>query len=286
MKNNLPERKETKSEIVLYQTEDGKNRIAVRLEDDTIWLTQQCMAELLQTTRQSISHHLQSIFAEGELSRDATVKQYSTVQREGGRDVNRLLDHYNLEVIVSVGYRVKSHAATRFRIWATQRLARKLRGGGASSDDQKDTGRARRGGHERQFRYDCFICHASEDKRRFVDDLAHGLRGKRYRVWYDKFELKVGDSLRRKIEEGLRDSRHGIVVLSPDFFAKPWPQKELDALAMRTEDRTILPVWLDIDEDGVSKYSPLLAGTFAAKASDGLPKVLKQLCDAVNVSGH
>lgn len=122
MKSNLPERKATKSEIVFYQTEDGKSRIEVRLERDTVWLTQQLMAELFQTTKQNISLHVQNIFAEGELPQDATVKEYLTVQREGGRDVNRLLDYYNLDVIISVGYRVKSHVATRFRIWATQRL--------------------------------------------------------------------------------------------------------------------------------------------------------------------
>jgi hypothetical protein len=118
---NLPE-KPRSSEIILYQTEDGKTRIEVRMEGETVWLTQQLMAELFQTTKQNISLHIQNIFEEGELSTRSTVKKYLTVQREGQREVKRLLEYYNLDMIISVGYRVKSHVATRFRIWATQCL--------------------------------------------------------------------------------------------------------------------------------------------------------------------
>jgi len=114
--------KPSSSEIILYQTEDGKTRIEVRMEGETVWLTQQLMAELFQTTKQNISLHIQNIFEEGELSTGSTVKKYLTVQREGQREVKRLLEYYNLDMIISVGYRVKSHIATRFRIWATQRL--------------------------------------------------------------------------------------------------------------------------------------------------------------------
>ena len=114
--------KPSSSEIILYQTEDGKTRIEVRMEGETVWLTQQSMAELFQTTKQNISLHIQNIFEEGELSTGSTVKKYLTVQREGQREVKRLLEYYNLDMIISVGYRVKSHVATRFRIWATQRL--------------------------------------------------------------------------------------------------------------------------------------------------------------------
>ncbi|MBN2208027.1 MAG: virulence RhuM family protein [Candidatus Coatesbacteria bacterium] len=118
---NLPEQRGD-SQILLYQTGDGRTRIEVRLEAETVWLTLQLMADLFQTTKQNVSLHIHSIFREGELSPEATAKKYLTVQREGNRDVRRYLEYYNLDMIISVGYRVKSHVATRFRIWATQRL--------------------------------------------------------------------------------------------------------------------------------------------------------------------
>jgi len=113
---------EQNSEILVYQTEDGQIKLEVRLEDETVWLTQQLMAELFQTSKQNISYHIQSIYEEGELLPEATVKKNLTVRREGRRNVRRELDYYNLDMIISVGYRVKSFIATRFRIWATKRL--------------------------------------------------------------------------------------------------------------------------------------------------------------------
>ncbi|NOU23760.1 MAG: hydroxyacid dehydrogenase, partial [Methyloglobulus sp.] len=110
------------SQFLVYQAEDGQIKIDVRLEEETVWLTQQQMADLFQSSKQNISHHIQNVYEEGELLPEATVKKYLTVRREGQRDVKRLLDHYNLDMIISVGYRVKSHVATRFRIWATQTL--------------------------------------------------------------------------------------------------------------------------------------------------------------------
>jgi hypothetical protein len=111
-----------KSEIVLYQTEDGRTRLEVKLENETVWLTQGQMAELFQTTQQNISLHLQNLYEEGELTAEATHKEFLSVRREGSRNVQRRLDCYNLDVIISVGYRVKSLRGTQFRIWATQRL--------------------------------------------------------------------------------------------------------------------------------------------------------------------
>ncbi|MBF0106387.1 MAG: virulence RhuM family protein [Deltaproteobacteria bacterium] len=109
-------------QVLLYQTEDGQTKLEVRLENETVWLTQQHMAELFQTTKQNISLHIQNIFEESELVSEATVKEYLTVRQEGDRSVQRKLEYYNLDMIISVGYRVKSHVATRFRIWATQKL--------------------------------------------------------------------------------------------------------------------------------------------------------------------
>ncbi len=111
-----------KGQFLVYSSGDGQSKIEVRLEGDTVWLTQQHMADLFQTTQQNISLHLQNIYEEGELPREATHKESLSVRREGTREVSRSLDFYNLDVIISVGYRVKSAVATRFRIWATQKL--------------------------------------------------------------------------------------------------------------------------------------------------------------------
>ena len=109
-------------EIIPYQTADGGTRLDVKMENETVWLTQGQMAELFQTTPQNITLHVKAIYEEGELSEAATCKDYLQVRPEGERQVQRALKHYNLDVIISVGYRVKSHRGTQFRIWATQRL--------------------------------------------------------------------------------------------------------------------------------------------------------------------
>ncbi len=111
-----------KGQFLVYQAEDGKLKLDVRFEEESVWLTQQLMADLFQTTKQNISLHIQNIYEEGELVPEATVKKHLTVRQEGNRKVKRLLDYYNLDMIISVGYRVKSHVATHFRIWATERL--------------------------------------------------------------------------------------------------------------------------------------------------------------------
>ena len=110
------------SQIILYQAEDGTTKIEVRLENENVWLTQKMMAELFQTTPQNITIHLKNIFDEGELKEDATCKDFLQVQNEGSRNVERKQKLYNLDAIISVGYRIKSHIATKFRIWATERL--------------------------------------------------------------------------------------------------------------------------------------------------------------------
>ena len=107
------------SEIILYQTEDGRSRIQCRFEEETVWLTQALIAELFQTTKQNVGQHLKSLFAEGELVQDSVVKNSFTTAADGKNYVTRF---YNLDVIISVGYRVKSLRGTQFRIWATQRL--------------------------------------------------------------------------------------------------------------------------------------------------------------------
>lgn len=106
------------NKIVIYQTEDGQTQIDVRLDNDTVWLTQAQMVDLFQTTKQNVSLHVGNVFKEGELEQESTVKEYLTVQKEGLREVARKVKYYNLDVIISVGYRVKSKRGTAFRIWA------------------------------------------------------------------------------------------------------------------------------------------------------------------------
>lgn len=125
-----------KGEIILYQREDGAVQIDVRVEDETVWLTQQQIAELFDTTKQNVNLHIQNIFNEGELLPEATVKKSLTVQKEGAREVRRQLSYYNLDVIISVGYRIKSIIATHFRQWATQRLREYIIKGFVLDDDR------------------------------------------------------------------------------------------------------------------------------------------------------
>ena len=118
--------------------------------------------------------------------------------------------------------------------------------------------------------YDVFISHASEDKIEIADELATLLRNKGLKVWYDKFVLTWGDSLSRKISEGISNSKFGIVILSYNFFSKEWPQQELDALFNKEllGGKVILPIWHNISKNEVAKYSPLIAGKLALKTSD------------------
>ena len=136
MTDNLPFAPENSGELLLYQTEDGLTRIEARLVNETVWLTQGQMADLFQKDKRTVSEHISNIYDEGELSREATVRKFRTVQAEGGREVSRGLEYYNLDVIISVGYRVKSHRGTQFRIWATQRLREYLIKGFAMDDER------------------------------------------------------------------------------------------------------------------------------------------------------
>lgn len=125
-----------------------------------------------------------------------------------------------------------------------------------------------------------FICHASEDKRAVAQPLALALSQRKIVVWYDEFSLKWGDSLRRKIDQGIAETDFGLVVLSPSFFLKGWPQYELDGLAERefsTGRTVILPIWHNIDHDEVARFSPSLAGRIAVKSSEGIPTIARQV---------
>lgn len=110
------------SEFLFYQADDGRIRLQVRVQQETVWLSLNQMADLFQRDKSVISRHIRNVFEEGELTREATVAKSATVQTEGGKQVTRAIEFFNLDVIISVGYRVKSHRGTQFRIWATQRL--------------------------------------------------------------------------------------------------------------------------------------------------------------------
>ena len=136
--------------------------------------------------------------------------------------------------------------------------------------------------------HDVFVCHASEDKEAFVRPLAEALRSHHLEVWYDEFSLNLGDSLRESIDKGLAASRYGIVVLSPSFFRKQWPRRELNGLVARemAEDRrVILPIWHHVDRDEVLAFSPPLADLRAAVSAEGLSSVVRQVVKTLRPEG-
>jgi hypothetical protein len=131
--------------------------------------------------------------------------------------------------------------------------------------------------------FDVFICHATEDKDAVARPLAQSLSDAGVSVWYDEFSLELGDSLRRSIERGIAESRLGVVILSPRFFEKNWPQAELDGLFAKemTGDKTILPVWHEIDRQEILTRSPILADRVAVSTADGLGPVTERILDVV-----
>lgn len=135
-----------------------------------------------------------------------------------------------------------------------------------------------------QSNYDVFISHASEDKDDFVRPFANCLKENGLTIWYDEFELQIGDSLRRAIDNGLINSRYGIVVLSEAFFNKEWPQRELNGLFARevNGEKVILPIWHKISKDEVLKYSPIIADMLAINTSSfTIKEIAKQISDRV-----
>lgn len=136
----MSKQEKNNSELVLYQTEDGKTRIEVRLQDETVWMTQSAMTELYQTTPQHVTLHLRAVYAEGELDEQSTCKECLQVQKEGSREISRLRKFYNLQAILAVGYRVRSHRGTQFRRWATQQLNEYLVKGFTMDDERLKMG--------------------------------------------------------------------------------------------------------------------------------------------------
>lgn len=126
--------------IIIYQDEDGVTKVSVKFSDEDIWLTQNQIAEIYKTTQQNISLHINNIYRDNELEKNSTNKEFLLVQTEGNRQVKRNIDHYNLDMIISLGYRVQSQVATRFRIWATQRLHEYMQKGFTMDDERLKQG--------------------------------------------------------------------------------------------------------------------------------------------------
>ena len=131
---------DNKNEVLIYEDKDGITKVNVRFTDEDIWLTQNQLAEIYQTTQQNISQHIASIYKDNELPIDSTNKKFLLVQNEGSRSVKRNIDHYNLDMIIALGYRVQSEVAVRFRIWATQRLHEYIQKGFTIDDERLKQG--------------------------------------------------------------------------------------------------------------------------------------------------
>ena len=132
----MTKKPESQSALILYQTEDGRTRVQCRFEGETLWLTQALIAELFQKDVRTINEHLVNIYEEGELSREATIRKFRIVRFEGKREVTREVEHYNLDAILAVGFRVRSHRGTQFRQWATARLSEYLVKGFTMDDER------------------------------------------------------------------------------------------------------------------------------------------------------
>lgn len=129
--------------LMIYQDENGITKVSVRFSNEDIWVTQQQLAEVYDTTQQNISQHIDGIYKDGELVQEATNKKFLLVRTEGNRQVKRNIDHYNLDMIIAIGYRVQSQIATRFRIWATERLHEYIQKGFTMDDDRLKNGGSR-----------------------------------------------------------------------------------------------------------------------------------------------
>ena len=131
---------DNENKIILYQDDNEITRVSVRFSDEDLWLTQNQLAEIYCTTQQNISQHVDNIYKDGELTIEATNKKFLLVRQEGNRQVKRNIDHYNLDMVIALGYRVQSQVATRFRRWATQRLHEYIQKGFAMDDERLKQG--------------------------------------------------------------------------------------------------------------------------------------------------
>lgn len=227
-----------------------------------------------------IRHRLLRYLLDKEHTSGFGVMKLDDIARDLGLPEQEIIDQ--LDILDSQGEieANRSFGGTAARLTGMGKLTlEKLDGEAKVSGRSTKKQRARSLPTKEAFQWDAFICHASEDKDTFVRLLANELMSQGIRIWYDEFTLRIGDSLRRSIDKGLAKSRYGIVVLSQAFFAKEWPQKELDGLVVRERhgQDVILPVWLNVSVEDVARYSLPLADRVAARASEGLDRVVAQL---------
>ena len=193
-------------------------------------------------------------------------------------EVNALVKIFNKHLAVDGWELYTKHHISRRRVFTARQLATK------PTPELTPRVPAMSKPHEDIASHDVFICHASDDKKAVARPLVGHLTKLGYKVWFDEFTLKLGDSLRRSIDRGLAASRYGVVILSPSFFAKNWPQYELDGLVARENAKglkVILPVWHNVTRDQVAGYSPTLADRIAAPTSSGLEEVCKAISEVL-----
>lgn len=172
--------------------------------------------------------------------------------------------------VAALGLPVKQPKTTQFTFRGSAR--RPTQGASSSTVDRSSS-----------LSWDAFISHASEDKEEFVRSLANALAAGGLKVWYDEFTLTLGDSLRRSIDQGLANSRFGIVVLSQSFFSKEWPQRELDGLVAKeiSSGKLILPIWHNVSKEDVAAFSPILADRVAVSSDKGMEHIIKEILAAI-----
>ena len=175
---------EEKNNIVIYQLEDGKTKIDVKLKDETVWLSQQQMAELFSTSRTNIVEHINNIYSGKELDKNATCQNFRQVRIEGNRTVNREIPYYNLDMIISLGYRIKSKVATNFRRWATERLKEYMIKGFAMDDERLKGNRKMKG--QLSFFEKKSKCVLMSLREEYYDAMLEGRKHYEYRTRYLK----------------------------------------------------------------------------------------------------
>jgi hypothetical protein len=246
----LPAEQPDGSEFLLYPTDDGSARIQVRLVDETVWLTQRQIAELFDKAVPTINEHIQHAFEEGELDRAATIRQFRIVQTEGARQVERAVEHYNLDVIISVGYRVRSHRGTQFRIWATQRLREYLVKGFVLDDERLKQGRGRGDDYFRELLERIRDIRASE--RRFYQQITdiyatsidydpkHPMSQEFFATVQNKLHWAIHGSTAAEV---IKDRANAAL---PNLGLRTW--KNAPAGPIRKDEVTIAKNYLDEDE--------------------------------------
>ena len=270
-------------EVVLYQTEDGRTRVECRFADETLWLSQALIAKLFQTTPQNVTQHLRAIYRARELQPDATCKEFLQVRQEGRRQVRRVVRHYNLDAILSVGYRVRSPRGTQFRVWATERLREYLvkgftmdderlknppvEGAGAPDyfDERLQRIRAIRASERRVYLRvrEIFALAADYDAAR--PDVQTFFRTVQNKLHFASTGLTAAELIARRADHrrpnmGLTTWKAGAVRKSDVTIAKNYLKaKEIDEL------NRIVTMWLDFAEDQARRRKQVFLGDWERK---------------------